>query len=80
MASPLAELVLREAEAKVLNGLRKEMKFYLRYVDDVVTVWSRESDPGTLEKGLSLKPYGLVLKQQQSSQTTMHFLDKYKSN
>jgi len=60
MGSPLspiiADIVMQDLEKKALEGLKKEIPFYYRYVDDILTAIPRQRTTELLDSFNSLHP------------------------
>lgn len=75
MAGMLADILLRNVEEQVLYKFQPSMVLYLRYIDDILVIWKDGHDAEELEAALTLKHYGLKLKREQRSKSSIHFLD-----
>lgn len=75
LAGVLAEITLRSLEPKIINELQPSLKFYTRYVDDVITQWENINDIDKLAEAFTIEAYGLKLKKEQQSLKEINYLD-----
>ncbi|XP_023213466.1 uncharacterized protein LOC111616262 [Centruroides sculpturatus] len=79
MGSPisgiLCELVIRKHENTILPKFQEDIALSVRYINDVLIIWNKVPNIDLVLNYFNDNPYGLSLKVEQESQTTVHFLD-----
>lgn len=66
---------MRDIENQQIQWFQLSFKFYIRYVDDVLTVWTNEESIGHCEEAFTLEVYGFKLRKEQLSAHEVHYLD-----
>lgn len=75
IAGTLAEILLRVVESQKFPKFQPFIKFYIRYVDDLLVVWKDENKIDELTKDFSLEQFGIKLIKDQVSISQLHYLD-----
>lgn len=74
LAGILAEIILRKVENQRIQEFQPELKFYLRFVDDIMVTWKDDTKLQKFTKAFTLDSYGLLLRNKQLSQQNIHYL------
>lgn len=71
----LAEITIRSIEVEKVYKFQPSLKFYVRYIDDVLTMWSNEKNIQDFAEEFSIEAYRLVLKLEQKNECAINYLD-----
>lgn len=75
IAGVLAEIAIRSMEKQKVARFQPSLKFYVRYVDNILTIWTEDKEINKLAEEFTVEAYGLILKIEQKTKGEIEYLD-----